>query len=59
MKNDQFHIPFIKDLIFVAMVTVILATSAHLFLSKTYFPDKNTPVFSSSESQYTAESRSE
>jgi len=59
MKKEEFHIPFIKDLIFVAMVTVILATSAHFFLSKSYFPDQNTPIFTSSKSQYTRESRSE
>lgn len=59
MKNDQFHIPFIKSLVIVAAATIVSMSLAHYFISPKFFSDTKTPSFTSQKSQYSIESRSE
>ena len=36
MKNNQFHIPFIKSLFLIAFVTIVSMVSAHILVPKLY-----------------------
>ncbi len=54
MKNDQFHIPFIKNLVFIAAVTLVSMVSAHYFIYKSFSKAPNTPEYTSSPSYNTA-----
>ena len=50
-KFVEFHIPFIKSLVFVAVVTIVSMVSVHIYLHKSLSLPQNTPVYTSSESQ--------
>jgi hypothetical protein len=54
MKNDQFHIPFIKNLFLIAFVTIVSMASAHYFIYKSFSKAPNTPEYTSSPSYNTA-----
>jgi hypothetical protein len=54
MKNDQFHIPFINNLVFIAAVTLVSMVSAHYFIYKSFSKAPNTPEYTSSPSYNTA-----
>ena len=54
-KNNQFHIPFLKSLIVVALVTLVSMGFAHYFISERFFPPSNSSVFTSSQSQNESE----
>jgi hypothetical protein len=50
-KIVEFHIPFIKSLVFVAVVTIVSMVSVHYYLTNSLSLPKNTPVYTSQESQ--------
>jgi hypothetical protein len=54
MKNDQFHIPFINNLVFIAAVTLVSMVSAHYFIYKSFSKAPNAPEYTSSPSYNTA-----
>lgn len=56
MKDEEFHIPFIKDLIFIAIVTIVSVGIARFFISDSYLPLQNHTIFTSSQSDISPES---
>lgn len=50
MKNDGFHIPFIKNLAFIGLVTIVSMISVHYILKNMLVSPLNTPVYTSSKS---------
>lgn len=50
MKNDQFHIPFLKSLVTIAAFTIVSMISAHYFIYKSFSTAPNTPEYTSSSS---------
>jgi hypothetical protein len=54
MKNDEFHIPFIKSLMVVAFVTVVSMVFAHHYIPKLYDSYQNSQEYTSSPSYNTA-----
>jgi uncharacterized membrane protein AbrB (regulator of aidB expression) len=50
-KFEEFHVPFIKNLVFVALVTVVSMISVRYYLTKTLSLPPNTTIYTSSESQ--------
>ena len=50
-KNGEFHIPFIKNLAFVGLVTIVSMISVRYFLSFTLKTHQNTPIIQYTESQ--------
>lgn len=55
MKNEQFHIPFIKNLAFIGLVTIVSMISVHYILVNMLSPSSNSPVYTSSPSYNHAE----
>jgi hypothetical protein len=41
-KNKEFHIPFIKELVFVGLVTIVSMISVHIFLTN-FLPESLKP----------------
>lgn len=54
MKNEEFHVPFIKSLIVVAAVTIVSMAFAHHYIPKLYNSHQNTPEYTSSQSYNSA-----
>lgn len=54
-KFEEFHVPFIKSLLFVAVVTVGTMLSVHFYLSKALSNPSQTTIYTSQESQYKSE----
>jgi hypothetical protein len=54
MKNNEFHIPFIKSLIIVALVTVFTMTFAHFYIPRLYQSYQNSQEYTSSPPYNTA-----
>ena len=54
MKNEEFHVPFIKSLIVVAAVTVVSMTFAHYYIPKLYYSYQNSQEYTSSQSYNSA-----
>ena len=50
-KFEEFHVPFIKSLLFVAMVTIVSMVSVHYYLINSLSFSPNTTIYTSSESQ--------
>ncbi len=50
MKNDQFHIPFIKSLFLIAFVTIVSMVSARIFLQNSFSNHSNSAEFTSFKS---------
>lgn len=50
-KIEEYHIPFIKSLIFVAMVTIVSMASVRFLILRSYSPNISTPVYTSTQSQ--------
>lgn len=50
MKNDDFHIPFIKNLVFIGLVTIVSMISVHYILVNMLVSPLNTPVYTSDKS---------
>ena len=55
MKKNEFHIPFIKNLAFVGLVTIVSMVSAHYFLKNMLISSSNTPNYTSQQSQISSE----
>lgn len=50
MKNEEFHIPFVKNLAFICLVTIVSMVSVHYFLKNMLVSPLNSPNFSSHKS---------
>jgi hypothetical protein len=50
-KKEEFHIPFIKNLAFIGLVTIVSMISVRYFLSFTLKTHQNTPIIQYTESQ--------
>lgn len=57
MKNQEFHIPFIKSLLVVSLVTILSMLSAPYFVNKLYSMSGKTQVFTTIQSGNISESR--
>jgi hypothetical protein len=54
MKKDEFHVPFIKSLMLVAIVTIVSMAFAHHYIPKLYDSYQNSQEYTSSPSYNTA-----
>jgi len=52
LKKGQFHIPFIKSLVLMGLVTIVSMISVHYFILQSFSTPSNTRVYTSSESQF-------
>jgi hypothetical protein len=52
-KNDEFHVPFIKELAFVGLVTIVSMISVHYFVHSFMPITLNTPIIIYTDSQIT------
>ena len=50
-KKEEFHVPFIKNLVFIGLVTIVSMVSVRYFLSFTLKTHQNTPIIQYTESQ--------
>lgn len=50
MKNDQFHIPFIKNLAFIGLVTIVSMISVHYIFVNILSPQSNSSQYTSQPS---------
>lgn len=50
MKNEGFHIPFIKNLAFIGLVTIVSMISVHYFLVNIFSVPSNPPQYTSQQS---------
>jgi hypothetical protein len=50
MKNEEFHIPFIKSLYLVAFITIVSMVSARLLVPKLYFNHQEPQEYTSLKS---------
>lgn len=57
MKTKEFHEPFIKSLILVAIVTVFTMASTKYLVKYYLEPYTNTTIFTSDQSNFTENSR--
>lgn len=55
MMNEEFHKPFIKNLLGAAIVTGLLMISSHYLVNYYYSLHKNTTVFTSASPENTPE----
>ena len=56
MKNDEFHIPFIKNLAFIGLVTIVSMVSVHYFLHNMFIKPSNSLEYTSQQSNISKES---
>lgn len=52
MKTSEFHEPFIKSLLIIAIVTAVAMVSSHYIVEKLYFKYYKNPSFTSENFQY-------
>jgi hypothetical protein len=50
MKNNEFHIPFIKNLVFIGIVTIVSMVSVHYFFHNMFLQSSNTLEYTSQQS---------
>jgi len=50
-KKEEFHVPFIKNLVFIGLVTIVSMISVRYFISFTLKTHQNTPIIQYTESQ--------
>ena len=50
-KNGQFHIPFIKSLVIMGLVTMVSMISARYFINYSLSTHPESTIYTSSESQ--------
>lgn len=50
MKNEEFHVPFIKSLVIIAAVTLVSMVSAHYFIYNSFQNHSNSTQFTSGSS---------
>lgn len=58
MKNDEFHIPFIKNLAFIGLVTIVSMVSVHYFLHNMFIEPSNSLEYTSQKSSISIQSTS-
>ena len=56
MKNTEFHIPFIKNLVFIGLVTIVSMVSVHYFLHNMFMEPSNSLEYTSQQSNISKES---
>jgi len=52
-KKEEFHIPFIKELAFVGLVTIVSMISVHYFVGSFMSTTLNPPIIIYTDSQIT------
>jgi uncharacterized membrane protein len=50
-KFEEFHVPFIKNLVFVGLVTIVSMVSVHYYLTKSLSLPKKASTYTSEQSQ--------
>ena len=50
MKNEEFHVPFIKNLYLIAFITIVSMVSVRLFVPKLYSHYQNSQEYASLKS---------
>jgi hypothetical protein len=50
-KFEEFHVPFIKSLVFIAVVTVVSMVSVHFYLNKSFSYPSSSIIYASEKSQ--------
>jgi hypothetical protein len=50
-KFEEFHVPFIKNLIFVGLVTIVSMVSVHYYLTKSLSLPQQSSTYTSEQSQ--------
>lgn len=50
IKTEEFHKPFIKNLVIMGLVTIVSMVSARYFIIYSFSIPSSTPVYTSSES---------
>jgi len=53
LKKEEFHIPFIKELVFVGLVTIVSMLSVRFFVTSFMSPTLNPPNIIYTDSQIT------
>jgi ABC-type spermidine/putrescine transport system permease subunit I len=54
MTNKEFHVPFLKNLVIIASLTLVSMAFAHYYIPKLYGSPQNTQEYTSSPSYNTA-----
>jgi len=54
-EKQEFHIPFIKELVFVGLVTLVSMISVHYYLTSSLEIPNNTPIINYAENQIDAD----
>ena len=49
-KFEEFHVPFIKSLAFVGLVTIVSMISVRYYLLKSFSPPSNPTIYTSTNS---------
>ena len=52
-KFEEFHVPFIKNLVFVALVTVVSMISVRYYLTNSLSASQQSSLYTSEQSQIT------
>jgi hypothetical protein len=50
-KIEEFHIPFIKNLVFIVIMTLVSMVSAHYFIQNTMSYPSESPQYTSDRTQ--------
>jgi hypothetical protein len=50
-KFEEFHVPFIKNLVFVGLITVVSMVSVHYFMTKSFSAPQQSSTYTSEQSQ--------
>ena len=50
-KFEEFHVPFIKNLVFVGLITVVSMVSVHYFMTKSFSVPQQSSTYTSEQSQ--------
>jgi hypothetical protein len=51
-KFEEFHVPFIKNLVFVALVTVVSMISVRYYLTNSLSASQQSSIYTSEQSQF-------
>lgn len=51
MKTEEFHVPFYKSLVFIAIATIVSMISARLFIEYALYPALESSQYTSQKSQ--------
>ena len=54
-KIEEFHVPFIKNLVFIAILTLVSMVSVHYFIQNTMSTPSESPQYTSDRSDNTVE----